>query len=232
VVARQPVAGENNGRVTESGGARRRGRPSTGVREAILQAASEILAERGVAGLATREIAQRAQVAESSIFYHFKDRLGLLQAIVSASVPAFADVVATAGADLEQSSLQEGLARLLDALEALYARVIPVQAAVLSDPDLKDTFTRRTAQLDIGPHRALPRIVAYLETEQRAGRLRADADPRTLALMIVGAAHQRALFRHLGIAPDRLPSSHAIATNLALTMSSPGGTAAPGGQCR
>lgn len=207
--------------VQEPAGARRRGRPSTGVREAILRAASEVLAERGVGGLSTREIARRAQVAESSIFYHFKDRLGLLQAIVSASVPTLADVVATARADVEQSSLEEGLARLLDALETFYAAVIPVQAAVLSDPELKDTFARRTAQLDIGPHRALPRVVTYLETEQSAGRLRADADLRPLALMIMGAAHQRALHRLMSIAPDRLPSSRAVATNLALTMSAP-----------
>ena len=207
--------------VRESSGARRRGRPSTGIREAILRAATEVLAERGVAGLTTKAIAKRAQVAEGSIFYHFKDRLNLLLAIVSASVPAFADVVAAASADLERSSLQEGLARLLDALETLYARVIPVQAAILSDPELRDTFTRRTAQLDVGPHRALPPVVTYLETERRAGRLRADADLRTLALMIVGAAHQRALHRHLSTARDRLPSSHAVAANLALTMSTP-----------
>jgi AcrR family transcriptional regulator len=207
--------------VQKSGGARRRGRPSTGVREAILQAASEVLAERGVAGLATKAIAKRAQVAESSIFYHFKDRLGLLQAIVSASVPAFTDVIATVSEDLEQSSLREGLARLLDALETLYSRVIPVQAAILSDPELRDTFTRRTAKLDVGPHRALPPVVTYLETELRAGRLRADADLRTLALMIVGAAHQRALHRQLSTAQDRLPSSRDVATNLALMMSTP-----------
>jgi AcrR family transcriptional regulator len=207
--------------VQQSSGVRRRGRPPTGVREAILQAATEVLAERGVAGLTTKAIATRAQVAEGSIFYHFKDRLRLLLAIISASVPAFDDVVATASADLEQASLQEGLTRLLEALEALYAHVIPVQAAILSDPQLRDAFTRRTARLDVGPHRALPPVVGYLEAERRAGRLRADADLRALALMLVGAAHQRALHRHLSAAPDRLPSSQAVATNLALTMSTP-----------
>jgi AcrR family transcriptional regulator len=207
--------------VQEPSGARRRGRPSTGVREAILQAATDVLAERGVAGLTTKAIATRAQVAEGSIFYHFKDRLRLLLAIISASIPAFADVAATASADPQQSSLQDGLARLLDALETLYAQVIPVQAAILSDPKLRDAFTRRAAHLDIGPHRALPPVVTYLEAERRAGRLRADADLRTLALMIVGAAHQRALNGHLSTAPDRLPSSHAVATNLALAMSTP-----------
>jgi AcrR family transcriptional regulator len=207
--------------VQEPSRARRRGRPPTGVREAILQAATDVLAERGVAGLTTKAIATRAQVAEGSIFYHFKDRLRLLLAIISASVPAFADVVATASADLEQSSLQEGLARLLDALETLYTQLIPVQAAILSDPELRDAFTRRTTRLDLGPHRALPPVVAYLEAERRAGRLRADADLRTLALMLVGAAHQRALHHHLSTAPDRLPSSRVIAATLALTMSTP-----------
>jgi hypothetical protein len=109
----------------------------------------------------------------------------------------------------------------LDALETLYAQLIPVQAAILSDPELRDTVTRRTARLDLGPHRALPPVLAYLETERRAGRLRADADLPTLALMLVGAAHQRALHRHLSTAPDRLPSSRVIAATLTLTMSTP-----------
>ncbi|MGH8878396.1 MAG: hypothetical protein ACRD0P_13805 [Stackebrandtia sp.] len=39
---------------------RRRGRPATGVREAVLKAAEEILAESGVARLSTKEIARRA----------------------------------------------------------------------------------------------------------------------------------------------------------------------------
>ena len=53
--------------------------------------------------------------------------------------------------------------------------------------------------------------------QQRAGRLRPDADLAALALMIMGAAHQRALHRHLGIAADRLPSARAVALALAST---------------
>lgn len=200
-------------------GVRRRGRPSTGVREAVLSAATEVLAERGVAGLGTKEIAARAQVAESSIFYHFKDRLGLLQAIVSASVPAFVAAVDSASAEVDQPSLPAGLTRLLDALEALYAQVIPVQAAVLSDPDLRASFAERSAQWDIGPHRALPPVARYLRAEQDAGRLRTDVDAHAYALVVIGVAHQRALHRQLGVAPDRLPSTRAVAADLARALS-------------
>ncbi|WP_412538286.1 helix-turn-helix domain-containing protein [Longispora sp. K20-0274] len=202
----------------QPGATRGRGRPSTGAKEKILRAATDVLAERGVAGLGTKAVAQRAQVAESSIFYHFKDRLGLLQAIVSAGVPAFTDVVS---ADLGRLPLGEALARLLDGLETMYVAVVPVQAAVLSDPDLKDVFTRRAAEEGIGPHRALPPVIGYLESEVRAGRIRADLDLPALALTILAAAHQRALLRHLGTPAALLPSAGAVAGNLALTLATP-----------
>ena len=69
----------------------RRGRPSTGVKEAVLKATEEVLGEAGLA-LSTKEIARRAGVAESSIFYHFGDRLGLLQAVIGLHLPVFAEL--------------------------------------------------------------------------------------------------------------------------------------------
>src|SRR3954447_6743290 len=73
---------------------RRRGRPSRGVREAVLTATEGILVESGVARLSTRGGARRAGVAESSIFYHFGARLGLLQAVVQAQLPPLRQLLA------------------------------------------------------------------------------------------------------------------------------------------
>lgn len=197
--------------------ARGRGRPRTGVREAILRTASEVLTERGVAGLTTREIANRAGVAESSIFYHFKDRLGLLRAIASGGVPAFADLIKLRETN-EPTTLQASLRQLLEALESLYLQVIPVQAATLSDPELRAIFSQQTDELDLGPHRALRPTVNYLEADRGAGLLRTDVDLQAVALMIMGAAHQRALQQVLGAARGRLPSVANLAATLATAM--------------
>src|SRR6201996_6613209 len=66
---------------TTSRAPRRRGRPPAGGREAILAAASTLLRERGIARVTSREVAALARVSEASVFYHYKDRTGLLQAV-------------------------------------------------------------------------------------------------------------------------------------------------------
>lgn len=50
---------------------------------AIVEAATELFAEKGYAGTSTSEIASKAEVAEGTIFKHFKSKKGLLLAIVS-----------------------------------------------------------------------------------------------------------------------------------------------------
>jgi AcrR family transcriptional regulator len=166
----------------------------------VLAATEQILAESGVARLSTKEIARRAAVAESSIFYHFGDRLGLLQAAVQAHLPPIKQVFAELDDTADEQGLRAGLVALLDTLEIFYLRTLPIAAAIQSDHELRAAFARQSRDLDIGPHRALEAVCAYLADRQRRGRLRADVDLRAAALLLVGAAHQRALQRQLGTA--------------------------------
>lgn len=178
---------------------RRRGRPSTGVREAVLAATEAILAEAGVARLSTKEIARRAGVAESSIFYHFRDRLGLLQAVVALHLPRFKDVAD--GLVAGEGALRANLVALLDGLVAFYARVAPVLAAVQSDAELRARFVDRGAGELIGPRRGVAPIAAYLAGERELGRVRADLDVEAAALIVLGVAQQRAVLGNLGGGP-------------------------------
>lgn len=57
--------------------------PMTGKQLKIIQAASEIFAQKGYAGSSTSEIAQRAGVAEGTIFRHYKTKKELLLSIVA-----------------------------------------------------------------------------------------------------------------------------------------------------
>lgn len=181
-----------------TGAARRRGRPSTGVREAILAATEAILAETGIARLSTREIARRAAVAESSIFYHFTDRLGLLQAVVHRHLPQYKEVAAEVVRRAGSGSLRANVVALLDGLESFYERITPILAAVQADGELRARFADLGADGEIGPHRALLPIAGYLTEERRLGRVRADLDVESVALIIVSVAHQRAVYRYLG----------------------------------
>src|ERR1017187_2615406 len=74
--------------MTESAGTTRRprGRPSTGVRAAILASALEIISGDGLDQLTTRAVARRAHTSKASVFYHFGDMVGLLQEAVLAGL--------------------------------------------------------------------------------------------------------------------------------------------------
>ncbi|MEV0535958.1 helix-turn-helix domain-containing protein [Kitasatospora sp. NPDC050463] len=238
---------ENGADVTQA----RRGRPSTGVREAVLKATEEVLGDAGLA-LSTKEIARRAGVAESSIFYHFGDRLGLLQAVIALHLPAFADATAVLGegglaghdpttapdaparaehgptADPAGHDPTADLTALLRGLERFYRGIMPILGALQSDAQLRALLVERGGE--IGPHLALGAVADALRARQAAGRLPAALDPSAAALVLVGAAYQRALHGHLlGEAADRLlPPVETVAHTLAPAFAqglAPDGTA-------
>jgi AcrR family transcriptional regulator len=61
----------------------RPGRPSTGARERILEAALETLKAEGYAGLTTAKVAARAGESKALIAYHFGSKRGLVAAAAS-----------------------------------------------------------------------------------------------------------------------------------------------------
>ena len=55
---------------------------SEATRTALLQAARELFTERGYAGTATEDIAQRAGVTRGALYYQFGDKSGLFHAVL------------------------------------------------------------------------------------------------------------------------------------------------------
>ncbi|MCX4092833.1 TetR/AcrR family transcriptional regulator [Nocardia sp. alder85J] len=196
--------------MTADPGKRTRGRPRTGVREALVAGAQEVLTESGVARLSTKEVAARAGVAESSIFYHFGDRMGLLQAVIQHHLQPLKDMVAERDRPRD-ADLRAELRTLLEAFEEFFHLALPVLAAVGSDAGLRAVYQQRSQDLDLGPHRAIEVVQARL-----SGHAAPDADLRPFALLLIGAAHQRALQRQLSppSALITLPSSAALADAL------------------
>jgi AcrR family transcriptional regulator len=181
------------------------------VREAVLVATEKLLAESGVARLTTKELSRRAGVAESSIYYHFGDRVGLLQAVVAASLPLYRDVTAELRGRAGHGTLRDNLSELLTALEAFSLRIQPILAAVQADAELRDLFRERSHNVDIGPHRAVEPALEYLLAEREAGRIGPRSDLHSVAYLLVSAAQQRALHRHLaGAVPQSLPSASTL----------------------
>lgn len=76
----------------------------------ILEAALQLFSQKGVHGVSTKEIAAEAGVAEGLIFYHFKDKKGLLAALIRQF--SFRGVLEPHLAELAALNPEEGLVRL------------------------------------------------------------------------------------------------------------------------
>ncbi len=192
--------------------AKRRGRPPVGGRQAILAAALELLRERGVARLTTREVARLASVSEGSVFYHYRDRTGLLQAVFEeglAPLQALAD-----GGRLTGRGVREVMARLGPVLERFLDQTLPIISAAQSDTELRDALALYMSEHDLGPHRGVHALGAYIADEQTAGRVRPDVDPQAIALTFVGACFIGAWQRQMPLHKVTLPPLEDVITAL------------------
>jgi AcrR family transcriptional regulator len=167
------------------------------VREAILAAALELISDQGLAKLTTRQVARRAGVAEASVFYHFRDKVGLLQAVILAGV----EPLSLAGQDLAtghpDQPLADTLLRIATALESFFDRTMPVLETVQADAALRAEFADRLLKRDRGPHRGVRFLTEHLTTMAATGLVRRDVDAQTAAMLLVGTCFFRSWTRHL-----------------------------------
>jgi AcrR family transcriptional regulator len=168
---------------------KRRGRPPSGGREEILRATHDLLRERGMAKLTTREVAERAGVSEGSVFYHFEDRFGLLKAVFERSLGPLHLQPLNSGADQDMrttvTTMSEGIEKFLNGS-------LDVMMAAQSDSSLRESLHAYMLESDYGPHRGIAGIGAYITAQQKAGIVRADVNPMVVASMIVNDTFQRA----------------------------------------
>ncbi len=151
----------------------------------LIEATLAVVAEVGYARASTRAIAERAGVAEGTIYRHFADKTALFFA---AALAPSADMLAwvgelpgRAGTASVRANLEEAMVRLAE----LEHRVMPLELAIQADPEL--ARQRRAAlgsagDLPGGPPQA---IAAYLAAEQELGRVAPDVDPSDAAVILL-----------------------------------------------
>jgi AcrR family transcriptional regulator len=183
---------------------RRRGRPPAGGREAILAAALQLLRDRGIARVTSREVAALAGVSEASVFYHYKDRAGLLQAVFEQGLEPL-QVLSSSRGLRPGEELNDALTRFANTLDEFLEQALPVMAAAQSDTALRDLMAAYMTEQDLGPHRGVATLGDYLAAEQAAGRVRAGVDPHAAAMLFVGACFTRAAQRQMPAAVAELP---------------------------
>lgn len=196
---------------------RRRGRPPSGGREAIVDAALAVLREQGIANLTSREVAARAGVSDASVYYHFGDRSGLLQAVFQQGMKPLMFMV---GLDLEKLEPAAVIKAALAALERFFGDVLPVLHAAQADPELRSALAAFVEANDLGPHKGVKLLGSYLRAQQKAGRVRADADTDAIALLIIDCAFARAARKQMLLHSEQhLPSSDAVLREISRLLS-------------
>jgi AcrR family transcriptional regulator len=157
----------------------RRGRPSTGARERILDAAIEVLKADGYAGLTIAKVAARAGESKPLVVYHYGSKQGL----VEASGRAVAELVTTEALDAVQSAktveeiirgVADGLDRLLQQDERLARLYFDLAAVSVVEPEVRRTIT----EANEGWQRVLTDLLKNAEDGPPSAQV------RPLALMI------------------------------------------------
>lgn len=178
----------------EPGLPRRRGRPPSGGREAIIAATLELLRERGIANLTSREVAARAGVSDASVYYHFGDRAGLLQAVFEHGMQPLKFME---DLDPTRMGLTDVLAASLQSLEQFFDEALPVLLAAQADPELGSALSAYVERNDLGPHRGVEALGAYIRGEQDAGRVDPTVDAEAAAMIVIDTAFSRAARRQM-----------------------------------
>ncbi|MFB8247268.1 TetR/AcrR family transcriptional regulator [Streptomyces sp. NPDC055952] len=152
----------------------------TATRTKLVDTAIRLVGELGYAKTTTRAIAQAAGVAEGTLYRHFPDKATLFVEAIMRQNQHVVDWIDGLPARAGTATVAANLTDCLTQLATLRADILPLELALLTDPELA-----RVAP----PAGALPgppgRLTEYLRAEQELGRLRSDIDPAHGAVVLL-----------------------------------------------
>jgi AcrR family transcriptional regulator len=168
----------------------KRGRPSTGARERILEAAIEVLKSDGYAGLTIAKVAAAAGESKPLVVYHFGSKQGLVQAAGRAIAEMITDEVLDAvdGAGTVEAVIRgadTGVERVLDRDERVARLYFDLAAVSVVDPAIRQTIAEVNEQWRV----VLIRLLTEASDGVPAGRA------RVLALMVIAGVQGMTLER-------------------------------------
>jgi TetR/AcrR family transcriptional regulator, transcriptional repressor of bet genes len=177
----------------------RRGRPSTGARERILEAAIEVLKSDGYAGLTIAKVAARAGESKPLVAYHYGSKQGLVQAAGLSIAQMITDEVLDAvdGATTIEAVIRgvdAGVERVLDEDERVARLYFDLAAVSVVEPEIRGTIAEVNGQWR--------EVLLRLLTEASDGLTPARA--RVLIVMLIAGMQGMTLERiERGATPER-----------------------------
>lgn len=165
--------------------------------EAILDAASEVLGERGLSA-PMEEIARRAGVSKQTVYNHYGSKAELVRALVERRVEGITAPLREPGAEEHPEETLAAYARTL--LTVVTNKNYSLMRVTIQSAGEMPDLAREV--FEAGPMHSRAQLAAFLEAETLAGRMRVPNPLLTAEFyggMILGQRQTRAL---LGLATD------------------------------
>lgn len=172
-------------------------------RRRILEAASRLIAERGVAAVSLEDVEREAGVGRSQLYHYFDGRDDLMRAVIDTTTEA---VLGAQDGLLDHLDSLAGIDRWFDGLVALQEQRgatggCPIGSLV---GQLAERDEQTRAALASGFERWEEPLVAGLARMQDRGELRPDASIQTLADITMAAIQGGLLLTQVRRDPEQL----------------------------
>ncbi len=152
----------------------------------VLDAAARIFRDRGYSGTTMRAIGTEAKLKAGSIYYHFRSKDELIEAVLDLGITTVSNAAHAAIAALPPSSSYRD--RIAAAIRAHLHAIIEHGDYTLATRRVFGQVPRAVREKHIHKRDAYGRLwQQMLADAQRAGELRAGADTRLVRLFVVGA---------------------------------------------
>jgi AcrR family transcriptional regulator len=168
-----------------------------GTRRQILEAAEQVVNERGLRGATTRAIAQRAGCAEGTIFRYFPNMHHLFVEVVKGQFPEFTTLAQSLPERVGKGSVRKNLEELARVALAFHRAMIPVITGTMTERTLLEAQRRHWVEAGTGPLRVMSWVTDYVRGEQQLGRLSDRTPPEYVTRFLLGATFGQALLEQL-----------------------------------
>jgi AcrR family transcriptional regulator len=162
-------------------------------RARLLEAARLVMAERGVAGCTTKEIAKAAGVAEGTIYNQFRDKADLYLSVAADLIPELLRRLP------EQNGKKPPRAQLIKVANETIAAMdalIPLLSGIIAEPELRAGARERwSGKRSAG--RTPFGLTEYFRLAQAAGTIGDRVDAPVLARLFLGAIFHHSFMRLL-----------------------------------
>ena len=175
----------------------------TDTRDRILAAARAVMLSKGLVRATTKEIARAASVSEGTLYNHFANKEELFLYTLNQQPSGFITLMRGLHERVANEPVQSVLVEVARSALDFYAEAIPMGASFFADPELLARHRELLQQRGAGPQRANEAVAAYLQAEQRIGRVRADVDLEAAAYMLLGAIYQYVYWRQFLGRPEQ-----------------------------